>query len=154
LLSLLILGSVWFNAEVWVDDYPTDIKKQFGPIGEKAKKQRMLFAIPFILLLLGAIAVLIFRLDRLSRGGLEFGSLFLGIFVLLSVFNLVDLLILDWLIFVTLRPRFVILPGTEGMKGYGDYGFHFRGFLIGLALSLIGSSLVAGVIWLVSRILS
>jgi len=60
------------------------------------------------------------------------------------VFSAVDLLILDWLVFVTLRPKIVVLPGTEGAKGYGDYGFHFRAFLKGLAGSLIGSLVIAG----------
>lgn len=33
------------------------------------------------------------------------------------------------LVFVTLQPCFVVLPGTEGLQGYRDYGFHFRQFL-------------------------
>ena len=30
---------------------------------------------------------------------------------------------------VTRPPNsaFIVLPGTEGMAGYGDYWFHFRG---------------------------
>jgi hypothetical protein len=65
-------------------------------------------------------------------------------FVMLMVFNLVDLLVLDWLIFVTIRPRIIVLPGTEGMEGYRDYGFHFRAFLKGVVESLVASLLVAG----------
>jgi hypothetical protein len=58
----------------------------------------------------------------------------------LLVFNAVDLLILDWLVFATLRPRIVVLPGTEGAQGYGDYGFHFRAFLKGLGGRSSGAS--------------
>jgi hypothetical protein len=47
-------------------------------------------------------------------------------------------------VFITLRPKIVVLPSTEGAEGYGDYGFHFRAFLKGLAGSLIGSLVVAG----------
>jgi hypothetical protein len=32
------------------------------------------------------------------------------------------------------------------LLGYGDYGFHFRAFLRGLAESLIGSLVVAGMV--------
>jgi hypothetical protein len=46
--------------------------------------------------------------------------------------------------FITLRPNIVVLPSTEGAEGYADYGFHFRAFLKGLAGSLIGSLVVAG----------
>ena len=52
----------------------------------------------------------------------------------------------DWLIVVTIRPRFLILPGTEGLAGYADYGFHFRGFLIGSVITFFTSLLVAGVV--------
>jgi hypothetical protein len=65
--------------------------------------------------------------------------------LVLSVFNVVDLAVLDWLVFARLRPRFLVLPGTEGLPGYGDYGFYFKGFLTGIWTSLVGSLLVAGV---------
>src|SRR5260370_545802 len=67
----------------------------------------------------------------------EYG--FLGIFVSAFggpfLFNMVDWLILDWLIFCTFTPRFAVLPGTEGMAGYKNYAMHFRGFLIGTIYS-------------------
>jgi hypothetical protein len=47
------------------------------------------------------------------------------------VFNVVDWLILDWFMFCTLTPRLVVIPGSEGLAAYKDYGFHFRGFLHG-----------------------
>lgn len=34
-------------------------------------------------------------------------------------------------------------PGTEGMAGYRDYWFHFRGFLIGIPIILAASALLA-----------
>jgi len=39
----------------------------------------------------------------------------------------------------------VILPGTEGMAGYKDYGFHFKAFLRGTALCFIASLVIAGI---------
>jgi hypothetical protein len=45
-----------------------------------------------------------------------------------------------------MRAHFVVLPGTEGLAGYKDYGFHFRGFLLGTLLILGASVLVAGVV--------
>lgn len=60
-----------------------------------------------------------------------------------------DLLIPDWLIFVAIQPKFIILPGTEGAKGYRDYGFHFRAFLKGSLGALIASLIIAGIVWLI-----
>jgi hypothetical protein len=55
------------------------------------------------------------------------------------------LLLLDWPL-VAIGSRFIVLPGTEGLAGYKDYGFHFRGFLIGIVLILAASGLMAGVV--------
>ncbi len=61
------------------------------------------------------------------------------------IFNLVDLVILDWLIFVTLQPKFTVLPGTEGLAGYKDYAFHFKAFLRGTVLCFLASLVIAGI---------
>ncbi len=65
------------------------------------------------------------------------------------VFNLFDLVVLDWLVFMRLRPLRVVIPGTEGMAGNDDFRFHLRGFLKGtlgisvLSLAIAGASLLA-----------
>jgi hypothetical protein len=58
-------------------------------------------------------------------------------------------LVLDWGL-VYWQPRFVVLPGTEGMAGYGSYWFHFRGFLIGIPIVLLGSALLAAIVSILS----
>jgi len=68
--------------------------------------------------------------------------------ITLFVFNIFDLIILDWLFFCTVQPRSMVLPGTEGMAGYRDYRFHFIGFLKGLGFSAVGGLLIA-VLWMV-----
>jgi len=62
-----------------------------------------------------------------------------------GTFNLVDWLLLDWPL-VYWQPRLVVLPGTEGLAGYTDYRFHFRGFLIGIPVVLAGSALMATIV--------
>jgi hypothetical protein len=83
---------------------------------------------------------------RANGGGtISFLTAFVHLFVMFSVFNVVDLLLLDWPL-VAISPRFIVLPGTEGSAGYKDYWFHFRGFLVGTMLILAVSCLMAGVI--------
>jgi hypothetical protein len=144
LMVLSFAGAAYLNPEIWLPDYPPDIRERFGPMSERAKRQRRLVGIPVFLLLAGVLILSSFRLAQIGSEPVFF-SIFLGTFVVLLVFNAVDLLILDWLIFVTLRPKIVVLPGTEGAEGYGDYGFHFRAFLRGLAGSFVGSLVVAGI---------
>ena len=75
-----------------------------------------------------------------------FLEIFLSAFGVILLSNLVDWLILDWLIICTITPKFVVLPGTEGMAGYKNYAMHFRGFLIGTALSVVVGLIIAGIV--------
>ena len=87
--------------------------------------------------LFGTLIVSIVRLPLVNEGELTFSAVFLSTAIILLTNNLIDLLILDWLIFVTIQPRFVVLPGTAGLPGYRDYGFHFRQFLKGVVKPIL-----------------
>ncbi len=142
LMVLSFVGAAYLNPDIWLPDYPPDIREGFGPMSERAKRQRTIVGIPVFVPLAGVLVLSSVRLAQIGSESIFFSVCF-GTFVVL-VFSAVDLLILDWLVFVTLRPKIVVLPGTEGAKGYGDYGFRFRAFLKGLAGPLIGSLIVAG----------
>jgi hypothetical protein len=45
--------------------------------------------------------------------------------------------------FCTITPKFLVIPGTDGMAAYKDYGYHFRGFLIGTVFSIFGGVIIA-----------
>jgi hypothetical protein len=153
LLSLLFIGIALISPDAWVNDYPPDIRAKYGPMSEQARRWRKLAGIPFALILFGLIALAMRALFQESGGAIRFFDAFIVIFVMLFVFNLVDLLIIDWLIFVTIQPKIIVLPGTEGMSGYKDYGFHFRASLKGLVGSFLGSLALAAVAWLVATLL-
>jgi hypothetical protein len=142
LMVLSFVAAAYLNPEIWLPDYPPDIRERFGPMSERARRQRRLVGIPVFLLLAGVLVLSGIRLVQIGSESI-FPSVFLGTFVVLVVFNVVDLLILDWLVFVTLKPRIIVLPGTAGAEGYGDYGFHFRAFLKGMVGSVVGSLIVA-----------
>ncbi len=145
-LFTLILGLVRINPEIMLKDYPPDIQAKYGPMSERSKRQRLLVAVFFIAVLLGIVTLSFQSVGINPEGDIPFFAAFIHLFVMFSVFNLLDWLVLDWLIVVTIRPSFIILPGTEGLAGYEDYGFHFRGFLIGMVITLLTSLPVAGVV--------
>ena len=145
-LFTLVLGVVRINPEIMLKDYPPDIQAKHGPMSARSQRQRILVAIVVLAVLFGIVTLSFQGLGTDPAGELSFFTAFLHLFVMFSVFNLLDLLVLDWLIVVLIRPRFMILPGTEGWAGYDDYGFHFRGFLIGMAITFFTSILVAGVV--------
>ncbi len=144
LLSLVIFGSFAVNPEVWLNDYPPDIRNKFGPMSQKARRQRIPFAVLFLAISLGTVIVGFARVVQWLGGDAGALEAFIYAYLVFQVFNLIDLLVLDWLIFVRWQPKFVVLPGTEGLAGYKDYGFHFRGFLVGLAIGAVGAAAFAG----------
>ena len=95
----------------------------------------LLIAAPFTSVLLWRTATL---------GSHSFGDLFAYTFGVLFIFNLVDLLILDWLIVCWVKPRWVILPGTEHIVVPNPYLHHFKEFLMGTAgLGIVGVAIAA-----------
>jgi len=145
LLSALFLAAARLNPEIMLRGYPPDIKAKYGPPGEKTMQFRKPMAFLLFVILFGTLILSIVRLSAVSGEPLTFTAVFLSTFIVLLTFNLVDLVIIDWLVFVTLQPKFIILPGTEGMAGYKDYGFHFKAFLRGTMLCLVASLVMAGI---------
>ena len=146
-LTTLMVISGAIALDMFVNKYPPDIKQKYGPMSPRAARLR-----PFIAALL-FITILVIPMIGLFALHAEIKSVsFLSALVFsgiaLFVFNTFDLIILDWLFFCTIRPRTMILPGTEGMAGYRNYRFHFIGFLKGLGFTLVGSLLIA-VLWMV-----
>lgn len=145
ILTIVLSVSFVINAEMWLNDYPSDVREKYGEMSDKAKKQRIPLAIVFFGAIIVPLSIGVAQILRISPDGSIFWTLFVYGFVTLFFFNLYDLLILDWFIFVTIQPAFIILPGTEGLSGYKDYYFHFKGFLKGIGFCAIGGFVIAGI---------
>jgi hypothetical protein len=142
-MAAIIIGALFYNAEIWLNDYPPDIKEKFGPISDKAKRQGTIIAVPFFLIMIGGIIWSNLRLRKANGGQLGRQAAFLNAFALIFSGWFFDLTILDWLMFVKVTPSFVVLPGTEGMAGYDDYGFHLREHMQALPFLAVGAFIIA-----------
>jgi len=109
-MSVIIVFSLWRNPLVWAERAPEDIRQAVGPIDDRARKQRRTFGILSLLFLMGILILSVVRLNMI-QGGLTFWSVFLNIFIIVMVWNLVDLLIIDWLFLIVIQPKFLIIPG-------------------------------------------
>ncbi|RJP52612.1 MAG: hypothetical protein C4583_06390 [Anaerolineaceae bacterium] len=146
LFTLVLLGAVFVNAEIMMNDYPPEVKKAYGAEkNPKTRGQKRIFSLLFLAVLFGVIAWSVVSAARASSTPLTFPPIFVLIFIEVFTFNLWDLLIIDWLIFNTVQPKFIFLPGTEGMAAYKDYYFHFRGFLTGIVFSLVSALVLSGI---------
>lgn len=138
---LLVMGLV--NPRLMLQDYPKDIQAVVPPKTAAEKRQTLYWALPFWLFFLGCPTIAALTVKAAHGSFLE---IFLTAFGVSWLANLVDWLILDWLVFCTITPPFVVLPGTRGMAGYKNYGIHFRGFLIGTVIAAVVGLLIATVL--------
>jgi hypothetical protein len=150
--SLYLLGILRFNPRLFLQDYPQEIQMRVPPKSDQEKRQSLLLGIPFLVLLVVGPLLSTLFLQRGHGGELGFFPLFLQAFGVSFLFNLTDLLVLDWLVLCLITPRFLIIPGSEGEEGYMDYGFHFRGFLVGTLLSIISGGIIAGLVYIYCRL--
>lgn len=145
ILSFLMAISMAIAPDMWVNDYPPDIREKFGAMTPKAVRLRRFIGIPFFAAILMLPFLAILRLAVLTEAQPSFLAAFATAVLVLFTFNLFDLLVIDWLVFVFMQPKRIVLPGTEGMAGYRDYAFHFKGFLIGTVFCLVGALFTSGV---------
>ncbi|MGE6539211.1 nitroreductase [Bacillus luti] len=142
-LSIMILGSLYYNPRLSLTDYPKDIQKVVFPKSIQEKKQTIYFNIAYNAILFGTPFVSTYILNKHAK--LLYIDAYLHTFGILMIFILVDLFIIDWLIFCWITPKFVVIPSTEGMKGYKDYKFHLRGAIVGTKFLAIVSLFLAGI---------
>jgi hypothetical protein len=143
--SCIILFSLYLNPRLWLQDYPKEIQHRVKPKTREEKRQSLLWGVPFLIALFG-IPFLSAWTVRHQDPVAGFLTLFLSAFGVGMFFNLVDLLIIDYLIFCLWTPKFLIIPGTDGMDAYKDYGHHFRGFAVGTVVSTIASLFIVIVV--------
>ena len=152
-LSLMLVTIMTISGmvapDMWVGDYPPDIREKYGPMSPRARRLRPYIAILVFAAFLGVPFVGLLN-ARATVGDLPFIPALAFSFLAVLVFNVFDLLILDWLVFCTIQPPMAILPGTEGMAGYRNYRFHVIGFLKGLGFCAAGSVLISAA-WILSQ---
>ena len=134
--TALIFASLRANPRIWLNDFPPDLRRAVPPKSEAEKRQSLRWGLPFLAVLLGGPMLSALALER-AVSGTTFLQVFAHAFGVAFTFNLVDLLLIDWLVLCTYTPRAFVIPGTEGMAGYKDYAHHFRGFLIGTVFSAV-----------------
>jgi hypothetical protein len=148
LASAYLMAVLYISPRIFLQDYPAQI--QAAVPGKTAQEIRLswILGLPFLMLLLAGPLLSTLAFER-SGADVPVLAAFVHAFGVIFVFNVVDWLLLDWVVFCTWTPRFLVIPGSEGMAAYKDYGFHFRAFLVGTTLSLLsGLATAALVCWM------
>jgi small-conductance mechanosensitive channel len=145
----VIIMMIKFPAST-LKDYPKEIQ-DIAVVPKVNKKQHKIFA---ILALLVIFSYYVFALlSTFYSIKTSFLDIVLFSFVVFLIWNLVDLVILDWIILCSLQLKFMILPQTQGHKQYKNYFFHFVNFCKGLVYSAIFSLTIGGLMFLLLTLL-
>ena len=137
-LGLLILASLYANPRLWLQDYPLEVRERVPPLSAAEKRQRMLFGVVFLLSVIGSLLLSTLRLRAANGGTLSFGAAWLHVYLLFTMFNLFDTLVVDYLVVTVLRPAWAILPGAEGLEQlYLTGAAHGKGFVRGQAIGTV-----------------
>jgi hypothetical protein len=149
-LFVFIIGGMLFNRELWLNNYPGDIRQKYGPPAPRTVRQRRGFGIAML-----AIQVIVILWDALTLpagSGAAHASFLSTLRSTLIVFlcgSLMDFLVIDTLLGMVLRVKFMVLPGTEGLAGYRNLRFHFDAFLRGVFAGAVLCAVLSGIAQLV-----
>ena len=139
--SAYLLALLRFNLRIFLGHFPKQIREVVPPKSRREQRMSIVLALPIGI---GFGGALFWRTATLETR--SFWELFAYAFGVLFIFNLVDLVILDWLIVCWIKPPWVILPGTEQIAVPNPYIHHFKEFLMGtVGLGIVGLA-VAGLV--------
>lgn len=133
--AAVLLAVLAYAPYGFLHDFPDDIREAAAPPTPAQRRAGIVGGAVFMLTLLAALATPPITWG-LAHPDTSWWSLSAMAVVGLAVFALVDLVIIDWLVICSLRPRVLLLTGTGHCAGWSDYGFHLRETLRPRALAL------------------
>ncbi|MEL6439907.1 MAG: hypothetical protein AAFQ80_11715 [Cyanobacteria bacterium J06621_8] len=146
ILTVLIVGTIFWNYRWWLADFPPALQDILPPQTTQERQKAILIAIGFFAIIILGMAVSFSLLQQQIPVKLNFFSAWLHGFLFFQVFNLWDLIVIDWIGCLFIDPSNPPIPGTENSPGYRDYWFHFQGFLQGILIGILFSLLAAAIV--------
>lgn len=152
-LAALVCGAFLLAIEflapyAFIDDYPDDVREEAPEPTRAEKRSGLIGGIVFVVVLFACVAAVVVgwaaRTD--TAGILELSLMALVVSTLFAIF---DIVVIDWLVICTWRPRRLVYPGTEECAGWGDYLFHVREQLRprALAVLVLSSAAIGALAW-------
>lgn len=134
-IAMIPVGIV--NPRMMLQSYPKEIQQAVPPKTSREKRYGIFFSIPILVVMIGYPAFIGWYYTT------SYVSAFMLIWSMMLVFNLFDLLVVDWLMFCYITPGFIVIKGTEGHPAYKNYMFHLVGFIKGIVITAAISALLA-----------
>jgi hypothetical protein len=151
-LGFVILGSLTYNPRLWLQDAPPRVRMMAPPLTALERRDRLVVGAFFFLTMIGVTAWSAASLRFRFGATLSFGTAFLHFAGVFSLFNLFDLVVIDWLVLLVLRPAFLTrlsVPGLSYEETVGSYGYHFRAFVKGIGFIIVAGLIAASLTYLI-----
>lgn len=149
--NLVVIASLYLAPELLAQDYPAAIQQRAQLPVQTSMTPVLVLAVA----LWGGLLVLIGLANReINREHtFRFLNTWLTLLLALEIMSISDVLIADWLVFCTINPDFLILPGTAGMPEYKDYWYHVEEFFRPVGhISMIVISLFAAFVYNLGKV--
>jgi hypothetical protein len=137
---LMLVLRLW--PRVFLRRYPEEIRAAVSPLSAKERMLGWVIGLPFFAMLVGFPTWAARAMDASHAGDAMFLTLFTAAFTVWMMFNLFDWLVLDELWIGRLRPRWLVLPGTEHIP----MSFHHAEHAVAFVKGTIGGAAVAAVV--------
>lgn len=143
-ISLIILGGTAVNPRMMLNEYPPEIQARVPPITTAEKRGQILVMVCFLGFML--LVLIYSNAQVVARSGeASFVPLFVNTYLVFEIFNLFDLIVLDYWVLLVLKPKFLFIEGVESLEEYQPFTHHLKGFYKGLLIGLVLSLIIAAI---------
>lgn len=146
--TLVVWSSFLLKPRVWLHALPADIQAMAPPKTAAERRATIWLGVLVLSCFFGVPAILTWRLHSQVPGGLSLGAATVHLYAVWMIVNVWDLLAIDWPYAYLVNPDQPPIPGTEGARGYKDYGFHAKAFVKASVFGVAIIAPVASAIWL------
>jgi hypothetical protein len=136
--TIFALVSFHLKPRLWLHSLPPDIQRLSAPKTASEIKLTRWVLLPVFLLILPGLSVLsTFYVASSIHIDLSFQGALLHLYSIWIIVHLWDFLVIDCGFALVMNPQHPPIAGTEGAKGWRDYGFHFRSLLKAVVFSAL-----------------
>lgn len=136
--SLFAIISFWLKPRLWLHSLPLDIQQKATPKTELEKKQTKFILLPLFFIILPGLSILstLYIVNEI-KVDISLFIIFWHLYGIWLIVHIWDFLVIDGLHIFFIDIKHPPIPGTENLKGWADYGFHFQSPLKACYMSLI-----------------
>ena len=143
-LGAVIFSSFFINVRIWLQDFPAEVRAVVPPLSSHEKRQQYFFGAWLLIFMVAGLWLSAQHLKAVNGGTVPFVSMFLHLYLVFTMFNLFDLLVIDYFIGAVLKPKWSVIAGAEHLAYlHQNLSYHLKGFWKALIVSAVFSLPIA-----------